>query len=187
LVAVLAGALWAGPQAFHYIENKLSNPQQAVADPAETAPYVTEITPPAEPVSVAPASAAPPIVASVAPAPPKPSVKPKPVAASVKPPSAAPPTPPPAAVVLPPKAMAHMDDVEVCLRQIARTCDVNNIAEFRPDGQFSASERRLLGMSLFPDGAQPTQDNLAACKAGSTRRALTTDQGKAICTALRQQ
>jgi hypothetical protein len=183
LVAVLAGAVWAGPKAFHYIANKLSNPQQAESsDPAATAPYVMEITPTHEFVSAEPPSAAPVLTPVSKAAPAKPSVQPKPAPVSVKAPSAA---PPPPSIAVPPKAMASMEDMEACLRQVARACDVST-SEFRTDGQFSAGERRLMGSALFPDGAQPTETNLAACKTGSTRRAINSEQGKALCAALRQ-
>ncbi len=184
---MLAGAVWAGPQAFHYIENKLSNPQQAaIADSAGPAPYVTEIAPPTEPVSAAPEPlpSVIPVLAAPPSAAPKPKIPAKANAASIKPPSAAPPpvvAPPPP----PPKPMAAMEDVEACLRQVAKACDVST-SEFRADGQFSAGERRLLGAAIFPDGAEPTAANLAACKASSSRRAINTPEGKALCAAMRQ-
>ncbi|MES1203401.1 MAG: hypothetical protein ABUS57_18345, partial [Pseudomonadota bacterium] len=123
-----------------------------------------------------PVPAAPPVVA--APVRAKPSVTAPP---SAKPPSV---VAQPSATA-PPLVMVAIKDVESCLRQIARACDAPD-ADFRADGQFSAGERRLMGTSLFPDGAQPTEGNLAACKAGSTRRARNIADGKAVCAALRQ-
>lgn len=186
--AVLGAAFWAGPEAFRYIETKLANPQQAAVDPATTAPLVTEPTPatvsaiPVVEAQASPAAAAPPPVVA-APARPKPSVTAAPP--SAKPPSVVAQPSVTAPVTAPPLVMVAIKDVESCLRQIARACDAPD-ADFRADGQFSAGERRLMGTSLFPDGAQPTEGNLAACKAGSTRRARNSADGKAVCAALRQ-
>lgn len=183
--AVLGAALWAGPEAFRYIESKLANPQQATVDPAATAPLVTEPTPVSaltvveaqeNPVATTP----PPVV--VAPVKAKPSVTAPP---SAKPPSVVAQPLVTAPVTAPPQVMVAIKDVESCLRHIARACDAPD-ADFRADGQFSAGERRLMATPLFPDGAQPTEGNLAACKAGSTRRARNSPDGKAVCAAIRQ-
>ncbi|HWA23481.1 MAG TPA: TIR domain-containing protein [Caulobacterales bacterium] len=183
--AVLGAALWAGPEAFRYIETKLANPQQAAVDPVVTAPLVTEPAPvsaiPVVEAQPGPVAAAPPRVVA-APVRPKPSVTAPP---SAKPPSVvAQPSVTAPVTAAAPLVMAAIKDVESCLRQIARACDAPD-ADFRTDGQFSAGERRLMATSLFPDGAQPTEGNLAACKAASTRRARNSPDGKAVCAAIR--
>jgi hypothetical protein len=195
MTAALTGALWAGPQAFDYIKTKLNTPpaETAAIDPApptEPAPLAVEPLPAMAPdVKKTDAPPAPAPAAAVAPPPAIVTAPPARPPVPTAPPNTRPPvvTTPvvdrPPVVAEPPKVTVTINDMESCMQQIAKACGAS-ANDFHVDGQFSVAERRLMRTPLFPDGAKLTEVNLAACKAGSTRRSISSEDGRAACAAI---